>query len=347
MNTTDGLDARTPLTSRYADSPERAAEYLRLTVHALAREPARPDPVAYTVWYEHVSRRNAALSEDIGGLQRAGTAVDDAQAARLFRTHVLAGEERALQAAGAGIGPMLSKVAERVSATATDTRRFGDALDRWRDAVDAGEAVDPERCAAMQGDTQAMQASVASLQRQLEETRHEAERLRAELARSHEEALSDALTGLPNRRCFERRMAACLARAEPAHSLLLTDIDHFKRVNDSFGHLFGDQVLRSVAQGLRGCIGADQLVARVGGEEFAILVPAPLPQALALAERIRATVAGSRIRRRDGSTAGEVTVSLGVAARRPDESAQDWYDRADRALYAAKHGGRNRVEAAA
>ncbi|MCB1958605.1 MAG: GGDEF domain-containing protein, partial [Rhodocyclaceae bacterium] len=151
---------------------------------------------------------------------------------------------------------------------------------------------------------------------------------------------SDALTGLPNRRSFERRMAACLRDDSATHCLVLTDIDHFKKVNDSYGHLFGDQVLRSVARGLQACLDESQLVARVGGEEFAIMVPASLAHAAQLAERIRLTVAGSRIRRRDGGQVGQITVSLGVAARRPGEAAEAWFERADRALYAAKHGGR-------
>ena len=308
-------DPLQPLSARYADPPERAAEFLRLAVQGMARQPARPDPVAYTVWYEHVSARNGALSAEVEPLAAAGR-LDDRETARLFHAHVLDRQERAAREVSAGVQQLLDGVGEAVTATAQDTERFGDALARWRDAVDAGEAGDPARWAAMQDDTQAMRAAVATLQQRLAESRREALRLRDELARVHDLAESDALTGLPNRRSFERRMAGCLGVPEAVHSLLLTDIDHFKRVNDSFGHLFGDQVLRVVARGLQACVGEGEWVARVGGEEFAIVVPAPLPQAAALAERIRGTVAGSRIRRRDGEPLGQVTVSLGVAARR-------------------------------
>ncbi len=338
-------DPMTPLSSRYDDTPERAAEYLRLAVQGMARQPARPHPLTYTVWYEHVSARNAALSAEIEPLAAAGR-LDDRHTARLFHTHVLAREERAAREVSAGVQQLLDGVGRAVAVTAQGTERFGDALERWRDAVDAGEAADPQRCAAMQDDTRAMRAAVTALQQRLEESRREALRLRDELARVNDLAESDALTGLPNRRSFERRMAGCLAAGEAVHSLLLTDIDHFKRVNDSFGHLFGDQVLRVVARGLQACVGEGEWVARVGGEEFAIVVPAPLPQAAALAERIRGTVAGSRIRRRDGEPLGQVTVSLGVAARRPGETMEAWFERADRALYAAKHAGRNRVQLA-
>ncbi|MCP5272000.1 MAG: GGDEF domain-containing protein [Burkholderiaceae bacterium] len=343
MSTSDDL-AR--LSSRYADPPERAAEYLRLAVQGMTRQPARPDPVAYTVWYEHVAGRNPALSAElVRRLSEGG--VDDEAAARLFHDHVLAREERAAREASSGMQHLLDQVGGAVAATASRTQSFGAALGRWADAVDTGQAADPSHRLAIQDDTRAMQAAIAALQARLDEAGREAQRLRAELAQVHDMADSDALTGLPNRRCFERRMAACLQDQAGAHCLLLTDIDHFKKVNDSYGHLFGDQVLRSVARGLQACLDDQQLVARVGGEEFAIMVPAPLAQAAQLAERIRLTVAGSRIRRRDGGQVGQITVSLGVAARRPNEPAEAWFERADRALYAAKHGGRNRVQVAA
>lgn len=334
-----------PLSSRYADTPERAAEYLRLTVQAMTRQPARPDPVTYTVWYEHVSGRNPGLS---GALEQrlSEGGVDDAASARLFHDHVLAREERAAREVSSGMQHLLEQVGGAVAATASRTHQFGDALGRWADAVGTGQAADPSHCLAMQDDTRAMQASIAELQQRLETAHREADRLRAELAHVHDMADSDALTGLPNRRSFERRMAACLRDNSATHCLVLTDIDHFKKVNDSYGHLFGDQVLRSVARGLQACLDESQLVARVGGEEFAIMVPATLAHATQLAERIRLTVAGSRIRRRDGGQVGQITVSLGVAARRPGEAADAWFERADRALYAAKHGGRNRVQVA-
>ncbi|WP_158288991.1 GGDEF domain-containing protein [Rubrivivax albus] len=334
------------LSSRYADTPERAAEYLRLAVQGMNRQPARPDPVTYTVWYEHVSGRNPALSAELARRVAEGS-IDDTATARLFHDHVLAREERAAREVSNGMQNLLDQVGGAVAATASRTQSFGAALGRWADAVDAGQAVDPSHRLAMQDDTRAMQAAIAALQVRLDEAGREADRLRAELAQVHDMAESDALTGLPNRRCFERRMAACLQDHAGAHCLLLTDIDHFKKVNDSYGHLFGDQVLRSVARGLQACLDETQLVARVGGEEFAIMVPAPLAQAAQLAERIRVTVAGSRIRRRDGGQVGQITVSLGVAARRPNEPAEAWIERADRALYAAKHAGRNRVQVAA
>jgi diguanylate cyclase len=323
---------------------ERCAEYLRLAVQSMTRHPARPDPYAYAVWYTHVSGRHAALSQELTARVASGAAIDDAQIRQLFERHLLGDDQRTARDVAGGLRQMLDRVGASAAATAQGAERFGVALARWRDAVDNGEAVDPARCAEMQQDTHAVRSAVDGLRDQLDRARSEAESLRHELDRVRDEALIDVLTGLPNRRCFEARLADCQAAVGAVPALLLTDIDHFKRVNDSFGHLFGDQVLRAVAQGMRACLEAGQFVARVGGEEFAVLLPACRPaQAQGLAERIRAAVAGSRIRRRDGGELGQVTVSLGVASRRPGEPPEAWFDRADKALYAAKHAGRNRV----
>ena len=333
-----------PLAVRHTDPPDRAAELLRLAVPAMTRQPASPDPVTYAVWYEHVAGRNGGLSAEIQRLMEAKTAIDNVQIRRLFQQHVLTPDERATREVASGFRQILDSVGVSASAAALDTERFGGALQRWRDAVHSGEAADPARCAEMEDDTRAVRSAVEGLQQQLVHTCAEADRLRVELDRVRDEALCDALTGLPNRRCFDTRLADCQAIPGGGSCLLLADIDNFKRINDSFGHLFGDQVLRAVAQGLRACLGDGHLAARVGGEEFAILMPSATPaQAQSLAERIRTAVAGSRIRRRDGDTIGQVTVSLGVAARRADEASEVWFDRADKALYAAKHAGRNRV----
>lgn len=172
-------------------------------------------------------------------------------------------------------------------------------------------------------------------------------RLRARLRESHAQIASlatrDPLTGLWNRRQFDADIEAAVKQASRQGAALcvaMVDVDHFKTVNDRHGHEGGDAVLRAVAQALQLSLRAGDRVARFGGEEFVLLLPAtPLAQAAGLAERLRSTLAALRPAPAEGLTA-----SLGLAAWRSGETAAELVRRADQALYRAKAAGRNRVE---
>jgi len=165
--------------------------------------------------------------------------------------------------------------------------------------------------------------------------------------------LTDALTGVHNRRYFDQRLREEVDRAlRKGHALscLLLDLDHFKMVNDTHGHLIGDVVLREVAEQVKDQLRLSDAMARYGGEEFAILlVQTDEVTARTIAERIREAIASTPIRLPD-SRILTVTLSIGVSTTKEevrgadiDAKARDLVDRADHALYAAKHGGRNRV----
>lgn len=153
-------------------------------------------------------------------------------------------------------------------------------------------------------------------------------------------ALTDQLTGLPNRRALERRLVAQVGRARSSRqgsAVLLLDIDHFKRVNDELGHDVGDEVIRAVAATVRAVLRPDDMVGRWGGEEFLVVLPdADGDMAEQIAERARAAVA-------DLTNPTPVTASFGVAAVAPDDGVAEVVRRADLALYAAKRQGRDRV----
>jgi diguanylate cyclase (GGDEF)-like protein/PAS domain S-box-containing protein len=158
-------------------------------------------------------------------------------------------------------------------------------------------------------------------------------------------AATDTLTGLPNRRSFLSRLEGTLAEARRSHghggALLMLDIDHFKRVNDTWGHAIGDEVLQHFADVVRQGLRRGDAAGRLGGEEFAVLLPATgLDDACALAERLRERVAASPAATGAGEVA--VTVSIGVAGF-DGGSATSLLSRADEALYAAKGAGRDRV----
>jgi diguanylate cyclase (GGDEF)-like protein len=160
-----------------------------------------------------------------------------------------------------------------------------------------------------------------------------------------EQATTDGLTGLVNHRTFQERFTTMLGRAERHEfpvSLLLTDIDHFKKVNDSYGHPTGDEVLRRVAAILKASARKIDIVARYGGEEFAIVLEATdRVGARQLAERIRQEVEQQSFPSAKG--AFKATLSIGVASTEDARDKTEIIARADQSLYAAKHGGRNRT----
>jgi diguanylate cyclase len=176
------------------------------------------------------------------------------------------------------------------------------------------------------------------------------EHLQQALERSRCSAQRDSLTGLAVRGRFDTSLRDAMRHAQSrsgALGLLILDIDHFKHVNDTYGHLVGDDVLRVVARLVADEVGEAGLAARIGGEEFAVILPdMSLPQSTALAQRIRqAVVRRTVIERGTGKQLGPVTCSIGAAGYRPGESADDLFDRCDATMYRAKRGGRNRVEA--
>ncbi len=160
-------------------------------------------------------------------------------------------------------------------------------------------------------------------------------------------ATTDALTGLPNRRYFDEYLALLgrRRRAEDRLGVLMIDIDRFKKLNDTFGHAVGDHVLREVAQAIAGAVRDDDVPARFGGEEFAVLLRNPSREvAVEVGERVRRAVAGLDLRRMG---VPGVSVSVGVAvADPPDVPVEAVVNDADRALYRAKRSGRDRVVAA-
>ncbi|HET8707692.1 MAG TPA: GGDEF domain-containing protein, partial [Pseudomonadales bacterium] len=163
---------------------------------------------------------------------------------------------------------------------------------------------------------------------------------------SERHANIDALTGLYNRRWLDSFFARVAMREshEPVMmSIVLVDVDHFKRFNDEYGHLAGDQVLRSVADALRESVRPQDFVVRYGGEEFMLLLPRTrVPDASRVAERVRKTIAQLAISL-NGNPLPSVTISLGVAELNPNGSIETAIEHADAALYRAKGAGRNQV----
>ena len=189
---------------------------------------------------------------------------------------------------------------------------------------------------------------LARVRTQLRQKRY-ADSLREKVQQSIELALFDPLTGLNNRRFLESHLSTMLENARMRRSpltLMILDIDHFKRVNDTYGHDCGDEVLKGFADRLRGIIRGGDLLCRLGGEEFVIVMPGVnVVAATRIAERARQAIEQEAFVMATSGQVINITTSIGLAERRDDNDPHQLYRRADQALYRSKAEGRNRVSA--
>jgi len=193
-----------------------------------------------------------------------------------------------------------------------------------------------------------VEAKHDALATSLQLSKREVTRLQQKLESLRTESRTDALTTLANRTHFERQLDRCMADADEASvglCLLLMDIDHFSKINAAFGRAAGDEVLRTVSHSLKQHLQAHDVAARVGGEEFAVILPkVQLRSALTVADHMRCQVMGIQlIKRTTGESMGRVTISGGIACYRQGERPWDLMRRANDCLHAAKRHGHNQV----
>lgn len=337
---------------RYTQTREESAEVLRAALALMSQQPAAFYPPHYTIWYEHAAGMNPELSRVLGERLTSGAALTDADIVRLHAQYVLARDTDALQHLEERFQVLVEEISSATANAGADASKFGQSLEEHTLRLRQPMAADrlQELVAELLADTRHMCLVTSDLSQHLEHSTSEIRTLTRRLEQAQSEAMRDPLTGLYNRRGFDRAadQVARNATGIDGAALLVIDIDHFKQVNDDHGHLLGDQVLRAIARILSGEVARGGIPARLGGEEFAVLVPATEPvAALEIAEQIRAAVARLHVRRgRRRDDLGNVTVSIGVACAAPTETLERLLERADAALYAAKRAGRNQVAVA-
>jgi len=335
---------------------ERSARTHRLAASVLAEMQERgivPTPRNYDLWFTYRADTNPALT------QRVRTLLDEGQALTPAVLDTLRGEcvasvemnVDAISSRSDAIQEAAQTLIEQVADGQAAITTYGDTLTDWArhlaDRPTLGGLV--QAISSITAETTRASERNRLLEQQLSASGARIAKLRQSLAEVKQEATTDALTGLANRRAFDARIKRSMAqaRSEPGTplSLLLIDVDHFKTFNDTHGHRVGDLVLRLVARLLADNVKGRDTVARYGGEEFAILlVGADLRAASVVARQIGETLSGKRLVTRGlGQPVGHVTVSTGVAQARPGEQAAALVERADSALYEAKRTGRNRV----
>jgi len=336
--------------NRYNEPKERSAELLRLTLAHMGRHAAAFNPVTFAVWYEYAAGTNLPLSRAIDRVLGEGANVDDAAIARLYLAHVAPPDHEATARINGQMQKLMTSMAHSAMQTGTRAGTFGAQLSGLTAALANPDVqqLAPRLTEVLAG-TAEMKSSVEALQNKVERSRDEILRLRVDLERARGEALRDPLTGLLNRKGFDQRLADLL-KSEPSpgtsHCLVMLDIDHFKNVNDTYGHLVGDRVIQALGEVLRSSVTREaHSAARYGGEEFAILLPqTSLEQCAELAEAVRVRTKAMKFKTRNAQDSMlAVTISGGVAALRHGDDGAALISRADAALYASKRSGRDRV----
>jgi diguanylate cyclase len=327
---------------------EYAAFIAERAVSLMQRLKIAQTPANYSVWFNYCQGTSPKLKRAIDTLLETETRFDAATSAALVSTFGNGDTVAAVSNdVSKRLGSLMQDAQGFLQVAIADNRKQMAAMGEVAHEVGAG--ADPG--AVIDGLVAELSKSVArasKLEKNFVEATRELGEIRISLDLAEKRAKTDALTGLPNRLAFEDFFGeAQLAAAKSGRplSVLLIDVDHFKRFNDDFGHGVGDQVLRLIAKVLRERVRDQDLPARYGGEELVAVFPgSDLKACAAVGEAIRRLISECQITRRStGEVLPGITVSIGAAQLQPGESMADLIERCDRALYKAKATGRDRV----
>jgi diguanylate cyclase len=337
-------------TSRFEDDVETAAALLRRAVPQMVQRRIPVDPLNYALWYGYVSGRDPSLVESLEASLAGNASYSRELVEKLVYQYVLRPRSAAAETASESAMSILVELLARIGTSTAGAERYGRELEKGlttlrstQDTVQIRETLE-----GLVEHTRVARERQARFESELALAQREIETLRNELAQAEERSRIDPLTGIGNRRHFQEAASRMLVPGADI-ALLLLDVDHFKRVNDTWGHDVGDTVLQHVGGVLRRHACEAIEVSRIGGEEFAVLLDAGREglEPVRIAERIRREIAEVHvIAVTTGLPIEPLSASIGVALRRGEESAESMYRRADTALYAAKHGGRDQVRVA-
>ncbi|MGE3150777.1 MAG: GGDEF domain-containing protein [Pseudorhodoplanes sp.] len=333
------------------DEHERTMTFAKIAFGQIEALRLAASPRNYEVWYAYATGYNPSLNQMINEMVARNGTLTEADIEQIYNTYLSPNRlSERIDNVGARVMDEIGQVMAVVDSAVGNTTSYSESLAGVSAAIGAAKDRDGLR-AIVEGlvkTAKEMETTNQKLEERLSASKQEITQLQENLETVRNESLTDPLTSLANRKYFDQVLQKSVEEAfsigQPL-SLIMTDIDHFKKFNDTFGHLTGDQVLRLVGLSMRQNVKGQDFAARYGGEEFAIILPnTVLRSALTVADHIRRAVMAKELKKRStGENLGRVTISVGVAALKPGDNMQSLIGRADRCLYAAKHQGRNRV----
>lgn len=310
-----------------------------------------PSPQNYTVFFHYVAADIPDLTRQLERRIGETPSLTQQHVSELFdRFFGVDNQATAVEAAADRTQSAISKLLDLLKQAGVDTGRYHQSLETFRAELNLARTVDQisQLLDGIAEETKVLVEGHSRLQADLGTTSKQLEMMRADLHQARTEAMTDGLTGLPNRKAFDvalREATLAAVQESTPLSLLMIDIDHFKKFNDAHGHLVGDRVLKLVGKTVRECVKGRDTPARYGGEEFSIILPeTTLNNAITVGNHVRKTVGSRRIINRSTSEDfGTITLSVGATQYLPGEPMAEFIKRADVALYAAKRNGRNQV----
>jgi diguanylate cyclase len=332
----------------YNVSPEQNSAYIRQMLPLMLKHNVPVDPMNYAIWYHYVAGFNGELNNAIDKLIEDQKPFDNEITLALYKKYICSASVEMFEEINNNLQRLITQTSISINNASDKATVISDNFSNTLKELETKETDINIKSLLVEIIMQTTQLAEASkeLKSQLNKTHEEMEQLRNELTNVRETANTDKLTGLLNRWAFDKELDDLIKNATPGKACLaILDIDHFKRVNDNFGHLVGDKVIKFIATTLKKHAPKHHLVARYGGEELAIIMPTTtLTEAFELIEQIRQILDVSRLTYKGNSeTIGKVTVSAGIAALKETDGAYSFISRADKALYRAKETGRNKV----
>jgi len=321
------------------------------TMELIHLHSALPDPVSYAVWFAFAAKSNDALVETVSKKLAKGQSLSSFDAAEIYAAFLESDPASSIsQKIGTRFEDSLTAVSELIVEGSKNNKSFRATLDALGQRIpNAGSAVEIDAIVSrLVVENEKMSQAMHVLDKGLAESQARIQRLNAELDEMQKLSLRDPLTEVANRRAFDSFLATTIKHSIASHSsfcLAMTDIDHFKRVNDTLGHQSGDAVLKAFSDVLQKNTKGKDLVARCGGEEFAIILPqTSIVAAHNLMVKIASEIREARfLANVDHDRIGRITASFGVCEYKPGLSADDLFERADSRLYSAKRSGRDCV----